>query len=167
MERIQLRLLELLKLIIFDSHKTASIQICLRPQFVEYQSLMHLRLDKMQNMSKYGVVVLFFGLMPGLVAGQNWQTCKTKFIPHSVTYNASPKPNECWEAVASGILVDTEKVKGFFSLPGRVLDDLEKIIGNEEVIIEVRYFEKQLDSNKQIAAVQKIILKCEIIYDEN
>ena len=90
--------------------------------------------------------------------------CSTKLNPHSVTYNGSNNPNECWESVAWGIEIETEKVKGFFSLEYRVIEKLKPIIGDQEIEVEVSYYDELFESSGEIGNVVKIKLKGDIIY---
>lgn len=91
--------------------------------------------------------------------------CKTKFKPQTYTYNASPNPNECWEAVSHGILIKTEKVNGFFSMPFLKLEELKKMIDTNEVVVEVIYFDERIEESGEDGNVLNITMNGKVIYD--
>ena len=108
-------------------------------------------------------VLSTFSSSSGLM-GQHKEVYSAKFESHSVTYNGSPNPNECWESVANGIIIKTEKEIGFFTMPNNVMESLKKKIGDAEVLIEVIYYEEPLEESGALGGVQKITLKGEVLF---
>ena len=95
---------------------------------------------------------------------QSSTTFTTKFITHSVTYNGSDNPSQCWEAVASGIVIEDGTKTYFFSIPVHQIGELKKQIGDLEVIVEVGFYaEPAYDSNEN-GWVKKITLNGKIIF---
>lgn len=110
------------------------------------------------------LLVLWYDQSRGQTVTEKIYICSTKFNPHSVTYNGSDNPNECWESVAWGILIDTDKVKGFFSLGYQEIEKLKTIIGDNEIEVQVAYYDEWLESSGEIGHVKSIKMSGEIIY---
>jgi hypothetical protein len=92
------------------------------------------------------------------------RTFITPFVIHSVTYNASPDANECWEAVDWGIEVkDENNHLWFFSMPYEELMQCEKLIGDSFVEIEVVFWD-DYDGVTTHGSVISISLKGKKIY---
>ena len=98
-------------------------------------------------------------------AQEKTSVCTTKFVPKTYTYNSSPNPNECWEAVSHGILIKTKTVQGFFSFPHLLTEELKKIIDTNEVVVEVVYFDEHVDDSEEDGSVLKITMNGLILYD--
>lgn len=115
-----------------------------------------------------GILLFCSGLLFMVnVNGQQKATLyNVPFTPHSVTYNGSPNPNECWESVDWGILVPNGKTKHFFTLPNGRLDELKKQIGDERVDIEVIYFDEPVYGSGANGNVVKIVWKEEVLYEQ-
>lgn len=112
------------------------------------------------------LLISFLALAHVQVNAQEKATvCTTKFVPQTYTYNASPNPNECWEAVSHGILIKADKVGGFFSIPYLKLQELKKVIDTNEVVVEVVYFEEHSYDSGEDGNVLKITLNGTVIYD--
>ncbi len=105
----------------------------------------------------------FFGSV-NLAAQKEMKIYSSKFIPQEITYNASPNPNECWEAVAWGIEIKVEKGTQFFSMSYRDIDSLKKIIGDAEVQIEVIYYSEMEEGSGAVGEVVKITLGDVVVY---
>lgn len=114
---------------------------------------------------KHILFILFLFLTSGICEGQSVENktgvYTTKFQPRHVTYNASDNPNECWEAVAWGIEIES---KGFFSLEYQAIEKLKVRIGDEEVQVEVIYYDEPIEGSYEVGLVTKITLKGEVIY---
>ena len=108
------------------------------------------------------IVVMLLGYQ---TKAQGTNICSTRFVPHQVTYNGSLNLNECWESVANGILIETKEVKGFFSLPNKVVDELERKIGDAKVFVEVLYYDEPEEGSGLTGQVKKITLKGEVLFD--
>jgi len=108
---------------------------------------------------------IFFFFAWSNAIGQQKTEVSSKFVPKTVTYNASPNPNECWEAVDWGINIDTKIVRGFFNLPNKAVKTLKEKIGDDEVLIEVIYYEEPVEGSRAIGSVSKITFKGEVIYE--
>lgn len=116
------------------------------------------------------IILLFAVLLvtfSKLMAQTGIKTYTTEFTPHSVTYNASDNPNECLESVAWGILIKDKKNTFFFSLPFSDLENLKTMIGNNEVIVEVIFYEERAHDSDEDGNVTKITLNGTIIFDGN
>jgi len=111
------------------------------------------------------LMVFFFSLvLNNAILAQQKTVFTTPFVPMLVTYNASPDPEECWEAVAYGVGIKTERGEHFFQMPRLVRDDLKTKIGDSDVEVEVQYFNEERDDSGAAGFVKKIMLKGEIIY---
>lgn len=88
----------------------------------------------------------------------------TKFIPRVITYNASPNPAQCWEAVAHGIGIKAEKGEYFFQMPWKALQDLKIKLGETEVQIEVQFFEEADDDTGAAGFVRRVSLGDSVMY---
>jgi hypothetical protein len=117
-------------------------------------------------MNKSIYIYLISFLITCEIAGAQIKTKSytSKFLPESVTYNGSPNPNECWESVAWGIRIKTEKGKPFFSISYQAFENLKEKIGDKEVQIEVVYYNEPSDDSGAVGYVKKIIFKGEVIY---
>ncbi|MCX6311669.1 MAG: hypothetical protein NT084_08530 [Bacteroidetes bacterium] len=89
---------------------------------------------------------------------------KTKFIQKEVLFNGSPDPHECWESVANGIEIKTEKGLQFFAMGFKMTDSLKTVIGNKEVQIEVLYYSKPEERSGVVGEVLKITMEGLVIF---
>lgn len=79
------------------------------------------------------------------------------FVPRTITYNASDKSGECWEAVAHGIEVDMGNgKKGFFQMQQEAIEELKNRIGDKVVVIYVDFYNKIIDKSGALGVVEKI-----------
>lgn len=112
------------------------------------------------------ILTVFFAITFAHVNAQEEVTvCTTKFVPQTYTYNSSPDPNECWESVSHGIIIKTDKVRGFFSIPYLKLEELKKVIGTNEVVVEVIYFDEYDRESGESGNVLKITMNGKLIFD--
>lgn len=88
----------------------------------------------------------------------------SKFVSQNVTYNASPNPNECWEAVEWGIKIKDGKHESFFTLNYQEIEKLKSKIGEEDVQIAVVYYDEASEGGAT-GMVSKITLKGEVLFE--
>jgi len=91
---------------------------------------------------------------------------KTKFVPHEVTYNGSPNPNECWESVDSGILVESSGSTFFLLLPASDFERLRQMLTTEEIVVEAILDEESSSDSGARGGVVKITLNGVVIFPE-
>jgi hypothetical protein len=94
-------------------------------------------------------------------------TYKTKFEPESVTYNGSPNPNECWEAVDHGIRIKTSEGEPFFTMPSQDVQRLKERIKDAEVVVEVFYYpvlERAQNGSGASGSVVKVTQGNEVLF---
>ena len=103
--------------------------------------------------------------LPALAQSRT-KTFTTKFIPNHVTYNGSDNPNECWESVAWGILIEEGENVYFFSMSYRDVEASKEKIGDAEVIIEVGFYDEPYSDSGEDGWVKKITLNGVIILGE-
>lgn len=119
-------------------------------------------------MSKNFLPFLFFAFLLLTVSNTKAQTgCHaftSTFIVHSVTYNGSDNPNECWESVAWGILIEDGKNTYFFSMPYQELMALKEKIGDAEVLVEVRFYQESDSDTGEDGGVKKITMNGEVLF---
>ena len=119
-------------------------------------------------MSKYFLHLLFFAFLLLSVSNTKAQTgCHaftSNFVVHSVTYNGSDDPNECWESVAWGILIEDGKNTYFFSMPYQELMALKEKIGDAEVIIDIRFYQEPDAQTGEDGGVKKITMNGEVLF---
>jgi hypothetical protein len=109
-------------------------------------------------------VILFTYLI--LSCGVNAQPIefKTVFQPQTITYNGSDNRNECWESVDHGVLINVAGYNRFFLLPARNYELLKNKLTNQEVFIEVIYFDEPTQDSHASGNVIKIIFNGEIVF---
>ena len=113
------------------------------------------------------VLIIMVTFVGHQAMAQKPNTCTTQFKPHQITYNASANANQCLEAVASGILVQTKEVKGFFSLPNKICNHLQERIGDLEVVVEVLYHDEPEEGSELTGQVKKITCKGKVFFDSS
>lgn len=91
---------------------------------------------------------------------------KTLFRPQLITYNGSDNPNECWESVDCGILINIGGYDHFFLLPTALYESLKNKLTNQEVVIEVIYFDEPTEDSYAFGNVTKITWKGETIFTQ-
>jgi hypothetical protein len=92
---------------------------------------------------------------------------KTRFEPHTVTYNSSDKPGECVESVDSGVLIKTGEGEAFFTMPAKEVERMKEKIQDAEVLVEVVYYsvlERADGGSGASGYVTKVTLNDEVIY---
>jgi hypothetical protein len=109
-------------------------------------------------------VILFSLLILNLNVSAQTAEFKTIFHPQTITYNGSDNPSECWESVDQGVLINIGASKRFFLLPANQFESLKAKLTNEEVWIEVIYFDEPTDDSYAFGNVTKIIWKGEIVF---
>lgn len=97
------------------------------------------------------------------MAQKNTKVYTTKYIPSSVTYNASPDKKECWKARAEGLEIETGSGSSFFDFNNSKDEKLKEKIGTQDVKIEVSIYDKPNEYNAE-GHVLKITLNGEVIY---
>ena len=118
----------------------------------------------MTKIIRVSLIFIFLVAITGK-AQKNSEVFTTKFVLGFVTYNGSPNPNECWEAVERGIKIKTEKTTYFFTVPNTDINKLKEKIGDSEVEITVNYFNEPLNDSEAMGCVSKITLKGEVIFE--
>ncbi|HYG49526.1 MAG TPA: hypothetical protein VD905_01435 [Flavobacteriales bacterium] len=109
---------------------------------------------------KYSVLLILVFISMVLQAQEKRATYATKFIPYHITYNGSDDPNECWESVAYGIVVNRE----YFSLPFNALEELKTKMGDAEITVEVVYYEEPYENSGEVGSVLKITLDKQVLW---
>lgn len=114
---------------------------------------------------------IFFFLILFIVSGgfaQNGvKIYTTQFVPETITYNGSPNPNECWESVATGILIKDGASVFFFSIPEKEIEKLKQKIRKGEIIVECIFYEEPYENSGEAGVVLKITFNGEVIYTNN
>jgi hypothetical protein len=87
--------------------------------------------------------------------------------PHAVTYNASPNPNQCWEAVQDGIEIRSGTRELFFSMPSKDAERVSKIVRAGEVAIEVVLYDKPAEGSYALGFVKKITKNGEVLFERD
>lgn len=108
-------------------------------------------------------------LIMGSVASQDHDgvILQSTLLPHSVTYNGSDDPNECWESVDWGVLLPHKKRKGFFLMGDRDLERLRQKVSSEEILeFEVTCFAESLTGSGAIGAVLRVRRGNEVLFEE-
>ncbi|MBI3134025.1 MAG: hypothetical protein HYZ14_05050 [Bacteroidetes bacterium] len=116
-------------------------------------------------MKMYFLLFLITGFPMLLMAQQ--AEYQTLFIPQTVTYNGSPDPNECWESVDQGILVQVGEQQLFFLLPAGVFERLKNQLVNQQVLVEVVYFDERTDESGASGSVLKITHQGVVVFPAN
>jgi len=115
---------------------------------------------------KLFLLFIFSGFLFSNLNAQSSTTFTTKFIPHSVTYNGSDKPSQCWESVAWGILIEDGERTYFFSLPSQDLESLKETIGDQEITVEVIFYEEYDAESGEDGNVVLITLNGVVVFDQ-
>jgi len=108
---------------------------------------------------------LMFFTWKSSTAQENTKIYLSEFHPESVTYNGSPNPNECWESVAWGIKIKTEKGSAFFLIGYQAFEELKEKIGDAKVEIEVMYLGEPDFGNGAVGFVTKIVSDGKVLYE--
>jgi hypothetical protein len=116
---------------------------------------------------KFALALFAFIFFAGFtLSAQKDTTFTTKFIPREITYNASPNPKQCWEAVEYGIEIKVNMNTQFFSIAFKDIENLKQKIGDAEVQIEVGYFTKPEDKTGALGSVKQITMNGVVIYKQ-
>lgn len=89
---------------------------------------------------------------------------KTVFNPETVTYNGSDNPNECWESVEQGILIEVDGITYFFTMYARGFESLCEQLKGQEVVVDVIHSEESDYGSGADGSVQKITLNGVVVY---
>jgi len=92
------------------------------------------------------------------------ETFTTKLISQEVTYNASPNPNECWEAVEWGIKIPNGKSSNFYRMNYKEFEKVKAKVGDNEVQIEVLLFQ-EVSEGGAVGMVSKITFKGDVLFE--
>lgn len=109
-------------------------------------------------------VILFSLLILNLNVRAQTAEFKTIFHPQTITYNGSDNPSECWESVDQGVLINIGVSKRFFLLPAKQFESLKVKLTNQEVLIEVIYFDEPTKDSFAYGNVIKITWNGEIVF---
>ncbi len=109
-------------------------------------------------------VILFTFLILSCAVNAQSVEFKTVFQPQTITYNGSDNPNECWESVDHGIMININGYNQFFILPARVCEILKTKLADQEVLIEVIYFDEPTTGSHALGNVTKITFNGEIVF---
>jgi hypothetical protein len=111
-------------------------------------------------------VILFTYLILSCSLNAQPSEFKTVFQPQTITYNGSDNPNECWESVEQGILIDINGYDHFFLLPASEYEILKTRLTNQEVLVEVIYFDEPTEDSHAYGNVIKISYNGEVVFKQ-
>ncbi|MBK9590626.1 MAG: hypothetical protein IPO32_03665 [Crocinitomicaceae bacterium] len=111
-------------------------------------------------------VILFTYLILSCAVNAQPIEFKTVFQPETITYNGSDNPNECWESVDQGVLINVAGHNRFFLLPAQGYELLKNKLANQEVLIEVIYFDEPTQDSHASGNVTKITFNGEIVFTQ-
>jgi len=109
------------------------------------------------------VILFTYLILSGAVNAQPSEF-KTVFRPQTITYNGSDNPNECWESVDHGIMININGYNQFFLLPARAYKILKTKLAEQEVLIEVIYFDEPTTESYAFGNVTKITFNGEVVF---
>lgn len=109
---------------------------------------------------------LFFVLAIAVgFSGKSQQSVfETTFQPRTVTYNASPDPRECWEAVDEGVEITTNIGVGFFLIPSDQFYKLSEQLKDKTCTITVQYYNASEADYHATGEVVSIVCEGQTVY---
>jgi hypothetical protein len=114
------------------------------------------------------IAIYFFTFLlhSNLFAQEDKKTFHSPFTVHSVTYNGSDSPNECWESVEWGITIRELSYNLFFSMNNEDLENLRNKIKDHQVQIDVVYYDEPINGSGALGFVTKVTLDGEVIFGQ-
>jgi hypothetical protein len=116
---------------------------------------------------KHRIFLLFLLSSFAGFAQERTKTYVSVFVPYSVTYNGSDNPNECWESVSHGVLINDGKAQHFFYLPFEVIEPIQLQAGNNELIFEVVFSDEPRDNSGLDGSVVRITQNGAVLYGDH
>ncbi|MBK8926212.1 MAG: hypothetical protein IPM74_09935 [Crocinitomicaceae bacterium] len=116
-------------------------------------------------MQKSGFILFTLIILnQSVISQQELITIETLFRSESITYNGSDNPNECMEAVDTGIRIPAKKGTLFLLIPAREFEILKNKYEGKTVTITYGLFSESIGQSGAAGWVESITFEGEIIF---
>lgn len=113
------------------------------------------------------LLLLFGTVLPfsdGMAQEEVYTTC---YEPYSITYNSSDRPGVCMESVDFGVLVYVGSRRLFFTLPAKTYFELLPLVSDQDVRLEVIYYDALSSGIMAAGSVVKITFRDTVVFSQN